>query len=198
MRYDFLNNLIDITKPQSICEIGVWRGMTAKKMCTTALRYNNNLTYEGYDLWEDLKHSEAAIQMANKGPSSKEMAIRQLSTIKDLNYKLISGDTEYTLPNKYFDFVFLDGDHRDFAIQRDYERIKDSETIVFDDYYSPKIDGVGCNDVKVSNKKIFLSLIGDSFGPHKFFPVRTEIKFVIATSNQNLLSYFMSNGFKEL
>ena len=196
MRYNLLSVLIHIAKPKSICEIGVHKGMRAVQMCTEGLKHNNDLTYEGYDLWEDLKNAKEVFH--GKGFSSKANAAQQLSTVKNLNYKLIAGDTTDTLPNKYFDFVFLDGDHRDFAVQRDYERVKDSETIVFDDYYTPVIDGVGCNSVKVADKKMFLSLKGDKFGPNDFFPVRTEVKFIIATSNKNLLSYLTSNKFQEL
>lgn len=196
MRYDYLNTLIEITKPKSICEIGVHQGLRASGMCTAGLKYCNELTYEGYDLWEDLKNSTTVFH--GKGPSTKQNVIQQLKTIENLNYNLIAGDTSKTLPNKYFDFVFLDGDHRDFAIQRDYERVKDSETIVFDDYYIPIIDGVGCNNVEISDKRKFLSLNGDKFGPNNFFPVKTEIKFMITTSNKDLLSYLEFNNFKEL
>lgn len=195
-RYDLLDTLIQVTKPKSICEIGVHKGKRAKRMCMVGLKFHDKITYEGYDLWEDLTNSNKVFH--GKGPSTKKDVIQQLKEIKNLNYNLIAGDTLKTLPNKYFDFVFLDGDHRDFAIQRDYERIRDSETIVFDDYYIPIIDGVGCNTVEISNKRKFLSLGGDKLGPNHLFSKQTEIKFMIVTSNKDLIYYLESNKFKEL
>ena len=52
-RYAELYKLVDKYKPQTICEIGTWKGMRARKMLRHASYFHSNPHYIGYDLFDD-------------------------------------------------------------------------------------------------------------------------------------------------
>ena len=52
-RYAELYKLVDKYKPQTICEIGTWKGMRARKMLRHASYFHKNPHYIGYDLFDD-------------------------------------------------------------------------------------------------------------------------------------------------
>lgn len=152
MRYDFLIKLIELIKPETIVEIGVHKGIRAESMCRQALRYKKNVTYTGYDLWELLVDHKLVSN--GKGPSTRAEVDKKLNLLKQknksFNYELVQGDTEHTVSlDTRADLVFIDADHRDWAIQRDYLRCKNSRFCVLDDVYDPPIAGLGANDLIV-------------------------------------------------
>lgn len=154
MRYDFLITVIRKLQPRSLVEIGVHKGLRAELMCLEALKYQSEIAYTGFDLWEQLQDHELVSN--GKGPSSKGDVERRLRDLrkqhKGLNYELIQGDTAITVPELLTaDLVFIDADHRDWAIQRDYDRTKHSRIIVLDDVYDPEIQGLGANNLKVDS-----------------------------------------------
>jgi len=118
-----------------------------------ALKYQSQVDYKGFDLWEQL--SDHNLVSNGKGPSRKQDVENRLDNIrkkyKGFNYELVQGDTEYTVPvGLEADLAFIDGDHRDWAIQRDYDRTQNSKVIVLDDVYEPLIPGLGANNLQVS------------------------------------------------
>ena len=64
----------------------------------------------------------------------------------------MTSDTLWPYLNKA-DYVWLDGDHRLNSIKKDFEALKESKVIVFDDYYSTgehdgfHIEKYGCNKI---------------------------------------------------
>lgn len=156
MRYNFLIDVINKIKPKSIIEIGVHSGKRAEAMCGHALIHCKSLTYTGYDLWQDLEEHDLVSN--GKGPSHIKTVDKKLAGLRRncplFNYQLIKGDTAITLkPDTRADLVFIDGDHRDWAIQRDYDRSSSSPVIVLDDYYNPPIIGLGANNLIVDSSK---------------------------------------------
>ena len=66
---------------------------------------------------------------------------------RKFTFELIKGNTRDTLPSYVADFVYIDGGHSVATIRSDYEAVKGSHVIVFDDYYRPDAKG-GCPDLK--------------------------------------------------
>ena len=65
------------------------------------------------------------------------------------DYQLTAGNTRETLKDMAVDFAFIDGGHSIETIRGDYEALKYSRFILFDDYYEGGIDieKFGCNEI---------------------------------------------------
>ena len=152
-RYDRLIELIDKYKPQTIVEIGTWTGTSAIRMIQAASKYHNKIYYVGYDLFEEAT-PETDREEFNVKPHNN-MADVQAYITKHCPFAevaLIKGNTRQTLTNIEADFVFIDGGHSLETIKHDYEAVKNSKIIVFDDFYTededgfiPDLEKVGCN-----------------------------------------------------
>ena len=163
-RYDWFKLIINLIKPQTICEVGVHNGNRAKMMSQNALSWSRQVHYEGYDLWEQMPLTGHEVAYNGKGASKQEDVHKRLQACgtRNFTYQLHEGDTEQTLrEGTCADLVFIDGDHRIASIQRDYERVRTSPHIVFDDYYDPEIPGMGCNRVSHDKKYSILLLAED-------------------------------------
>lgn len=155
MRYDQLPELIVKARPQLIVEVGTHRGARAMLMCRAALSCRNNVHYIGYDLFDEATAETNAIEMNGKGSGDIAVVWQKLDLLKDHNpgftYDLIKGNTRQTLHGKNImaDFAFIDGGHSVETIRGDYEALKHSRLVVFDDYYMSGIDTAkfGCNSV---------------------------------------------------
>ena len=135
--------ILDYYKPKTICEIGTHNGRSAVQFCKRALKYNRDVTYTGYDLF-DLATAETHKEEHNgKGSGNLERAEGYLKEIKErhpsFNFLLNKGFTQDTLEQSVYDFVYVDGGHSYESVLFDYSKIKDSKIIFFDDY---QIDGV--------------------------------------------------------
>jgi hypothetical protein len=85
----------------------------------------------------------------------------------EANIKFFPGMTSETLWKNHniADFVFIDGDHRIEAIESDFNSVKNSKVIIFDDYYITgehnnfTIDKYGCNELIQSfpENQVFIS-----------------------------------------
>ena len=149
MRYEYLLDIIKVTKPETIIEIGVAKGANAQKMISAA---GFNVEYTGFDVF-DWSDKEWHKLVGNGKKVLDEETIRSKLQPLCSEVTLIKGFTQDTLwaQNYGADLVFIDGDHRASMIMGDYMAIKDnSNVIVFDDYYtSPNGDfappDFGCN-----------------------------------------------------
>jgi len=153
-RYQYLLLGLCIVAPKSIIEVGLARGIRAFQMIQLAKKYNPDVKYTGYDVF-NTKDSEWHKLVGNgKKVEAKLVIEKKLRTLTN-NLNLIQGMTSDTLwphSNKA-DYVWLDGDHRLISIKKDYESLKESKVIVFDDYYSSgehdgfHIEKYGCNKI---------------------------------------------------
>lgn len=156
MRYEQLIKLIDLFRPRFIVEIGTHRGTRAVQMCQAALRYRNDVHYVGYDLFDETTPAIDAEELNIKAMKADRLSAKAgLSTLKkhapNFTFELVPGNTRETLHGKTImaDFAFIDGGHSVETIRGDYEALKTSKIIVFDDYYTdgPDIEKFGCNKV---------------------------------------------------
>jgi hypothetical protein len=154
IRYQQLSGLIDDAKPQTIVEIGTHLGTRAVQMCLQALRHHERVHYTGYDLFDDATEENNRIEMNGKGPAYLAEAQRRLDVIArnhpQFSFTLVKGNTRDTLHGEKVaaDFVFLDGGHSVETIRGDYEAVKGSKVVVFDDYYTGiNTEKFGCNSI---------------------------------------------------
>lgn len=154
-RYNSLLNIIHLFQPKTIVETGTWKGYNAVRMLTTARMFHERPEYVGYDLFED----------GNEETDAEEFNIKERPTLVGAETKikrkcpfaevvLVKGNTRDTLAGVQADLAFIDGGHSLETIKHDYESLKHSKIIVFDDFYSadsegriPDITKVGCNEL---------------------------------------------------
>ena len=178
-RYSFLLLSIFIRRPKTILEIGVYNGKRAIEMIETAKIFNNEISYFGFDLFEDFYKKKGILKNElSKSPLSVKKILSKLGKFKKI--KLIKGDTNKTLPlfvkNKQkIDFVFIDGGHSLKTIENDWNNLKGiigkKTIILFDDFYEfslKKNFNFGCNKIIESIKKnktynIKKFILGDNF-----------------------------------
>ena len=149
-RYITLIEEVAKRQPKTILEVGTHNGNSAIPMVKEALRYNKDVFYYGFDIfdWAD----ESFMESEFNGKRSASLGRNKIRLDKaGKNHELIVGDSKNTLrkfsPNRYIDFVFIDGGHSLETIASDWNYIKyfmDKQTVViFDDYYENR-DDFGC------------------------------------------------------
>lgn len=152
-RYHTLLELIAVFKPQSIVEVGTWSGENAIRMIKAAHRNHEKIDYIGYDLFEDATAQTDAEEFNVKEHHTQAAVQAKLEKACPFaEIALVKGNTRQTLTSITADFAFIDGGHSIETIRHDYEAVKHSGVIVFDDFYSPLPDGqmpdiqkIGCN-----------------------------------------------------
>ena len=153
-RYQYLLLGLCIVAPKSIIEVGLAKGIRAFQMVQLAKKYNPDLKYTGYDVFDTKDPNWHRLVGNGKKVESKSIIEKKLKILTN-NIRLVQGMTSDTLwpyPNKA-DYVWLDGDHRLKSIKKDFEALKESKVIVFDDYYSTgehdgfHIEKYGCNKI---------------------------------------------------
>lgn len=143
--FKVMKEIISDAKCEFIGEIGTHKGGTAKQFIELFAPRVKKLTYYGYDVFDaespnlDLHKKERN----GKAPANIKAARATLNKVKlehnNLDYKLFQGYTTDTLEETAFDFVYIDGGHSYETVKHDYEKVKRSKIIVFDDV---KITGV--------------------------------------------------------
>ena len=146
-RYNQILELVDEAKPQTIVEIGVWNGARAVLMAETALKHNQKVHYKGYDLFEQATAETDRDEFNAKRHNTREQVVRRLTEFQmehpRFTFELVKGNTRETLHPQTADFVYIDGGHSVETIRSDYEALKESPMVVFDDYYRPADTGPG-------------------------------------------------------
>ena len=152
-RYTQIPKLIEIFKPSSIVEIGTWSGWRAIQMSLSAFKYQNAVSYTGFDVFSngtiELDEYEKNIK-PHFSQKSIEMLLQFLQFVEpNFKYHLISGDTNKTLRPTVVDFAFIDGGHSVETIKNDFDNLSKSRIILLDDYYTGPIDTslYGCNKI---------------------------------------------------
>lgn len=153
VRYNNLISEIAKCRPSSIMEIGTWNGVHASQMYLEAAKYNDDVIYYGFDLFEirDDKINKAEHNAKRVQTIKSVQATLNENGVK---YKLHQGFSRDTIPaftpDRPVDFIYIDGGHSVDTIRDDWNNcqrlIHDDTVIIFDDYYHHR-DDVGCNQV---------------------------------------------------
>lgn len=149
-RYDQLLHIIDLFKPQSIIETGVWNGHNAIRMIKRAELYHRQLSYTGFDLFEDATAASDAEEFNVKSHNEVDNILALLRCVAPGQHiELVKGNTKTTmnpLKGMRADFAYIDGGHSIETIEHDFHTLIDCGVIVLDDYYTPDEAG-NCPDI---------------------------------------------------
>jgi len=181
-RYAYLGATIQKYKAQTILEVGTWNGAHAKKMIEKAFRSTSNVTYYGFDVWEQMDDKLMKFEVS-KWPPAKSKVQAMLNT-SGANINLIQGNTTETLPafvkdneGLKIDFIFIDGGHSFETIEADWNNVQDligeNTVVIFDDYWYPpngKEPTFGCSNLIDSLDRDKWQIVelpnSDSFAEH--------------------------------
>ena len=168
-RYVQIPPLVRHFAPREILEVGTWSGWRAVQMALISLERGLDVSYKGFDVFEDFTVEFDAKEMNVKPHFSRQEVGRLLSLVADLypkfSFELVQGNTNDTLKDETADFVFLDGGHSCATILNDFAAVRKSPVILLDDYYAGPIDtdDFGCN-------RIIDGL------PHRVLPIKDAVK----------------------
>lgn len=155
-RYRRLLETVRDLNPERVLEVGTWNGMRAAQFMALT-----NCFYVGFDLFEEV---EDGIDEAEKNVKPHSGLVPVALSLEEAGfdrYCLIRGNTRHTLkdyregkydlPAHQFDFAFIDGGHSVETIRSDWENVRQmmrpGGVVIFDDYYVPRLEGFGCNDI---------------------------------------------------
>jgi len=153
-RYASLSTIIEHYKSKHIVEVGTWNGGRAIQMARAAFKTHNTVSYVGFDLFEEANEELDRIELNSKRHNTLQAVTDRLNTFakemkqkgKVFTFKLFKGDSKVTLPNahksvKNVDFAYIDGGHSEATVISDFENLKHSPVVVFDDYFSEDDNG---------------------------------------------------------
>lgn len=173
--FDIMKQIIGDARCKFIGEIGTHKGGSAKQFIELFAPRVKKLTYYGYDVFDaqnpdlDLHKKERN----GKAPANMRIAKATLNKVKlehnNLDYKLFQGYTTDTLKPTVFDFVYIDGGHSYDTVKHDYEQVKDSKIIVFDDV---KITGVNKFVKELMDQDVNLEIIKTETSKHVWAVIR--------------------------
>jgi len=129
--------LINVYKPRTYCEIGTHNGLTAAGVIKEMFKYVDQVTFDGYDAFQSVPAREHNGK-SQAGDVHYKKCVRRMEGIQhthNLTWTLHKGFTTDTLitPRK-FDLAYIDGGHSYETVLHDYNMLKDSHIIIFDDY----------------------------------------------------------------
>lgn len=142
MRYTNLKPEISNCKPKTILEIGTWDGGHSCEMIMEAKKYNEDVVYFGFDIFENIDEDIRKKELHVKSIQN-EGRVRERIERTGAEVHLHVGYTNETLPKfdavSSVDFAYIDGGHSLETIDNDWlyvEKLMHDDTVViFDDYY---------------------------------------------------------------
>jgi len=146
-RYNYIFSSIKKVKAKNILEVGVYNGVHAAKMIKVAKRFNPDVSYYGFDLFEDLTEDVFKKEISKRPPTKSQVENLLKATGADIH--LFSGNTLISLPAALpdlpkMDFIFIDGGHSNETVKSDWNSVKslmhENTIVLFDDYWHNRTD----------------------------------------------------------
>ena len=144
-RYKYIFLEIYKSQPQTLIEIGVYKGVRSLEMIKLAKNFKKKINFYGFDLFESTSSKKIKKELSKKSLSANQIKNKLYKYIdkKKVRIELIKGDTINSLKKiklkKKVDFVFIDGGHSIETIKNDWKNIQklihDHSVVIFDDYY---------------------------------------------------------------
>jgi len=170
---------IQYIKPTTYCEIGCHTGRHSASIIMECLKYTDELKFIGYDLFDLATDTTHQTELNGKGSGNYKACVKRMERIrktcspvpskykkypnKKFTYELHKGFTEKTLQEAKYDLVFIDGGHSYETVKHDYEKLKNSKIIFFDDYDLSDVkklcDKVGATNLITWNSKKKMAVI---------------------------------------
>ena len=177
--------LFDYANPKTICEIGTHDAKSAVQFIDYCVKLNRDVKYFGYDIFDAVKDNKKfhVKEINGKGAGNYSKAKANLDhrtrKYKFFKYKLFRGYTQDTLKESSYDFVYIDGGHSYETVKHDYNKVKNSKVIVFDDYQT---DGVK----KFFDELVKKDLLPEVPWPECFYYTNTCCSFLPKTSSKHI------------
>lgn len=151
-RYQQLDMIVNDIKPSTILEVGTWDGERAIHLCEIALKHKEQVTYYGFDLFEEGTDESDASELNVKRRCSVDEVLQKLKQFREkygdrFNAHLFRGNTRVTLPSvaeklgDEVDFAFVDGGHSIETMRSDINALAKAKVVVVDDYYRADAEG---------------------------------------------------------
>lgn len=137
--FDEIKVFLDEIKISTVGEIGTHKGNTSLQLIKYLSSKVDFLTFYGYDIFDDAINNLSfnRKEFNGKGGASYEYVSTRLENLKkqidNFEFHLLKGLTTDTLKKQSFDFVYIDGGHSYDTVKHDYQKVKESKLIVFDD-----------------------------------------------------------------
>jgi predicted O-methyltransferase YrrM len=160
--FEEFKTLLTKHNPKNIAEIGTHKGNTAVQIIKCLHNEHTPIHYTGYDVFDfAVRNLEFNRREVNgKGGVPLDYVQKKLDNLKsslaNFDFVLHKGFTTTTLEEKVFDFVYIDGGHSYETVKHDYEKVKGSKLIVFDDANKSNVPGVSkfLNELKDQEIKV--------------------------------------------
>ena len=172
-RYEQLNTLIRHYKSKNIVEVGTWNGGRAIQMATTAFENSNEVSYVGFDLFEEANEELDKIELNSKRHNTLEAINQRLASFqehmkeqgKTFTFKLYKGDSKETLALAKdditnVDFAYIDGGHSEATVRSDFGYLKHAPVVVFDDFFSEDENGNILDEEYLGTNRLVKSIEG--------------------------------------
>lgn len=136
--FEDFKRVFDRYLPENIAEIGTHNAASACQFVDYLIPRVPRLFYTGYDMFDAAVTELSGDEGNGKGPGYYQDSFNKLQQRRavhgNFDFELVVGETtqSFTQP-RTFDFVYIDGGHSYPTVRHDYNMVRGSRVIVFDD-----------------------------------------------------------------
>ena len=144
-RTKMMADIIRYHKPKSFVETGTWNGGRAIEMALAAFESADEITYTGYDLFEDATDKTDEEELNMKAHVNIKAVEKRLTEFKEkmkkdqnkiFNFKLVKGNTRDVLEEENPDFALIGGGNSIITVQNDYNKLSGARVKMVDNFFT--------------------------------------------------------------
>ena len=144
-RTKMLADIIRYYKPQTFVETGTWNGGRAIEMALAAFENVDEVTYTGYDLFEDATEETDLEEFNHKAHVNMKAVEKRLTEFQEsvkkdkdkiFNFTLIKGNSRDTLVKAQPDLALIGGGNSIITVQSDYGKLENAKIKMVDNYFT--------------------------------------------------------------